>query len=336
MRRGESWAADVDFGADAIVGSDRYNALRLRWIDRWLRDDRNGIDNEPPVRMFVMGGGGGPKTRNRKLFHGGHWRAERGWPPAGVAERILFLRSPGELSPERPGSSEPSRTFVYDPAHPVPTISGNVVGFFELVPVAATVEDGYQSNVPWRVRMRSIVKMGPTHQREAPDIIGAQPPYPRLAHRNDVLVFQTPHLMEPIEVTGQAVIHLWVSSSAIDTDFTAKLVDVYPPNPDYPEGYHMNIVDSIIRVRLRESWEREVFMTPGDIVPVSITLPPTSNLFDVRHRLRVDVSSSNFPRFDLNPNTGEPSGRHTRQIPAVNTVYMDRDHPSHVILPVIA
>ncbi|MBX3071676.1 MAG: CocE/NonD family hydrolase [Thermomicrobiales bacterium] len=335
MRRGDSWAADVDFGEDAIVGNDRYNALRLQWFDRWLRDERNGVDDDPPVRMFVMGGGGGRKTRHGKLFHGGRWRTEQGWPLARAAEQVLFLRAAGELTSERPSAIESSRSFVYDPTHPVPTISGNVVGFFELVPVAETVEDGYQSNVPWRVRMRSIVKMGPTHQREAPDIIGARPPYPRLAHRNDVLVFQSPPLMEPVEVTGQAVVNLWVSSSAVDTDFTAKLVDVYPPMADYPEGYHMNIVDSIIRVRFRESWEREVFMEPGEVVQVQIALPPTSNLFDVGHRIRIDISSSNFPRFDLNPNTGEPSGRHTHMIPSTNTVYMDREHPSHVVLPVI-
>ncbi|MEA2526783.1 MAG: uncharacterized protein QOF73_4010 [Thermomicrobiales bacterium] len=335
MRRGESWAADVDFGPDAVVGNDRYNSLRLRWFDRWLRDIPNGVEDDPPVQMFVMGGGDGHRTKLGKLFHGGAWRTELAWPLARATERVLYLRAGGRLSPGAPGETEPSRTFTYDPAHPVPTISGNVVGFFELVPVADTVEDGYQPNVPWRVRMRSIVKMGPTHQREAPDIVGARPPYPRLAHRPDVLVFQTPPLNEPIEVTGQAIVNLWVSSSAVDTDFTAKLLDIYPPNEDYPEGYHMNIVDSIIRVRYRESWEREVFMTPGEVVPVQIVLPPTSNLFNVGHRLRIDLSSSNFPRFDLNPNTGEPSGRHTRMLAALNTVYLDRARPSHIVLPVV-
>jgi putative CocE/NonD family hydrolase len=136
-------------------------------------------------------------------------------------------------------------------------------------------------------------------------------------------------------VTGQAVVNFWVSSSAVDTDFTAKLLDVYPPNADYPEGYHLNSVDSIIRVRHRESWERETFMTPGEVYPVRIVLPSTSNRFAVGHRLRIDISGSNFPRFDLNPNTGEPSGRHTRTIPAVNTVHLDRARPSHVVLPAI-
>ena len=131
-------------------------------------------------------------------------------------------------------------------------------------------------------------------------------------------------------MTGRAVVHLRVSSSAVDTDFTAKLIDVYPPNEDYPEGYDMLINDSIIRCRFRDGFEREVFMEPGDVVEVTIELPPTSNLFDRGHRIRLDVSSSNFPRLDLNPNTGEPIGRHTHEVVAENTV-----HGGRVVLPVI-
>ena len=104
-------------------------------------------------------------------------------------------------------------------------------------------------------------------------------------------------------------VHLWVSSSALDTDFTAKLVDVHPANEDYPEGYDMLLNDSIIRCRYREGFDREVLLEPGVPVPVTITLPPTSNLFDTGHRIRVDISSSNWPRLDVNPNTGEPIGR---------------------------
>jgi uncharacterized protein len=335
MRRGDSWAADVDFGPEAVFGNERYNSLRLRWFDRWLRDMPNGVEDDPPIQLFVMGGGNGHRTKLGKLFHGGKWRAETSWPLARASEHVLFMRADGRLSTDPPRTGESSRSFTYEPNHPVPTISGNVVGFFELVPVAETVEDGYTADVPWRVRMRSIVKMGPTHQRETPEIIGARPPYPRLAHRADVLVFQTSPLTEPIEVTGHVIVNLWISSSAVDTDFTAKLLDVYPPNRDYPEGYHMNIVDSILRVRYRDSWYEESLMTSGKVYRVTITLPPTSNLFNVGHRIRIDVSSSNFPRFDLNPNTGEPSGRHTHMISALNTVHLAPEYPSHMILPVI-
>jgi putative CocE/NonD family hydrolase len=130
-------------------------------------------------------------------------------------------------------------------------------------------------------------------------------------------------------------VKLWISSSAPDTDFTAKLIDVYPASEAYPAGYHLNLVDSIIRCRYRESWEREKLMEPGEIYPVEIRLPPTSNLFQVRHRIRLDISSSNFPRFDVNPNTGEPMGRHTHAVPAHNALYLGRDHPSQVVLPII-
>lgn len=335
MRKDWSWSADVAFGPDALMGTPGYNALRLRWFDRWLLGVENGVEDDPPVQIFVMGGGDGRRTINGKMFHGGRWRTEKEWPLTRTVPTTLYLRSNGGLTAEQPDEEESPREYTYDPTHPVPTISANVTGFFELVAVSENIEPGYEQLVPWRARMRSIVNPGATHQREAPGIIGARPPYPLLAHRPDVLVFQTDPLEDPVEVTGSVVVNLWISSSAVDTDFTAKLIDVCPPNPDYPEGFHMNLVDSIIRTRYRESWEYETLMTPGEIYPVQIVLPPTSNLFNTGHRIRIDISSSNFPRFDLNPNTGEPMGRHTRVIPAQNMVHLDRSRPSHVVLPVI-
>jgi len=185
------------------------------------------------------------------------------------------------------------------------------------------------------LRLRNIMTPGPADQRESPEYFTAREPYPRLRDRPDVLVYETEPLKEDVEVTGRARINLWVSSSAVDTDFTAKLVDVYPPNEDYPDGYEMLINDSIIRTRFREGFDREVFLEPGEIVPVSILLPPTSNLFAKGHRIRLDVSSSNFPRLDRNPNTGEPTGRHTHMVKAEQAVYADPEHPSHVTLPVV-
>ena len=176
---------------------------------------------------------------------------------------------------------------------------------------------------------------GPLDQRETPETFGARAPYPRLSERPDVLVFQTPPLTEAVEVTGPITVHLYVSSSAPDTDFTAKLIDVHPPTATDPQGFDMNLCDSVIRCRFRESWYREVFMTPGEVVRVTITLPPTSNLFAPGHRIRVDIAGSNFPRLDINPNTGEPLGRHTHSVVATNCVHLDRHHPSHIVLPVI-
>jgi predicted acyl esterase len=335
MRQEITWAADVDFGTDGYMGLEHYNQLRLQWFDRWLLGIENGVENDAPVHIFVMGGGDGRTTLQGKMSHGGHWRTEQEWPIARTDMQQLYLHSDGSLSAELPTPDDPPRRYTFDPNTPVPTISANVTGFFELVPIPDVIEEGQRNTIPWRARMRSIVNPGATHQRSDETIVGAKPPYGLLAHRADVLVYQTEPLAQPVEVTGQVSVTLWISSSALDTDFTAKLVDVYPPNPDYPEGYQMNLVDSIIRCRYRDSWEVETLMEPGEIYPVTIVLPPTSNLFAAAHRIRVDISSSNFPRFDLNPNTGEPMGRHTGTQIARQTVYSDAAHPSHLHLPVI-
>jgi putative CocE/NonD family hydrolase len=97
----------------------------------------------------------------------------------------------------------------------------------------------------------------------------------------------------------------------------------------------MILVDSILRARYRDGFEQEKLMQPGEVYHIRIVMPPTSNLFKAGHRIRVDLSSSNFPRFDINPNTGEPMGRHTHQVVAHNTVYLDRARASHIVLPTI-
>jgi len=150
-----------------------------------------------------------------------------------------------------------------------------------------------------------------------------------------VLVFQSEPLAEDLEVTGEVAVKLWIASTAPDTDFTAKLIDVYPPNEDYPGGFDLNIGDGILRARFRDSLKSEKPMEPGTIYPITVKLYPTSNLFKKGHRIRVDISGSNFPRFDVNPNTGEPLGDNRRRQKATNTVYHDREHPSHIVLPVI-
>jgi uncharacterized protein len=335
MRQGASWAGDVDFGAESVWGLTRYNAELLRWFDRWLKDAPTGVETDPPVRIFVMGGGSGRKTAHGRLDHGGRWRDEREWPLARTCPTTYFLHSSGALSAEPPAADAAALSYSHDPDRPVPTIAANVTGFFEMVAVGEGIEPHMARFVPGRVRMRSIVTPGAADQRETPSILGARAPYFALATRPDVLVFQTEPLVEPVEVTGPITVHLWISSSAPDTDFTAKLVDVYPPSPDYPEGYAMNLVDSIIRTRYRNSWERPDMMCPGEMYEVRIALPPTSNLFARGHRMRLDIASSNFPRFDVNPNTGEPVGRHTHAVIAHNTVHVDAARPSRVILPVI-
>jgi hypothetical protein len=157
----------------------------------------------------------------------------------------------------------------------------------------------------------------------------------KLAERTDVLVFSTPPLECDLEVTGPVTVRLWVASDRPDTDFTAKLIDVHPPNEDYPNGFAMNLTEGILRCRYRDSWERPTPMAPGEIYAITIELFPTGNLFSRGHRLRLDIASSNFPHFDINPNSGEPEGVMEHPRLARNRVFVDAVHPSHILLPVI-
>jgi putative CocE/NonD family hydrolase len=172
-------------------------------------------------------------------------------------------------------------------------------------------------------------------QRPREDTHAAENRLP-LSERRDVLVFRTAPLEADMEVTGTVEAKLWVSSSAPDTDFTAKLIDEIPPNSDYPLGFDLNIGDSILRMRYREGIDHQAPpLKTGEVVPITITLYPTAIVFKKGHRIRVDVSSSNYPRFDVNPNTGDPLGDYRRMVPADNTVFHDAAHPSQVVLPVI-
>ena len=125
------------------------------------------------------------------------------------------------------------------------------------------------------------------------------------------------------------------SSNRLDTDFTAKLIDVYPPSADFPSGFEMNLTDGILRARYRNSPEKQELMEPGTIYQFTIKPFGTANVFKKGHRIRVDISSSNFPRFDVNPNTGEPLGLNRRTVTAENTIHHETTHPSYVVLPII-
>jgi putative CocE/NonD family hydrolase len=313
--RSVPYAGDVDFGPDAILDGNLAEdlwELRLRWFDHWLRGEANGVNREPAVRIFVMGGGSGRRNTAGRLDHGGRWREATDWPILGTRLLRLYLHGDRRLAPEEPEAGAAPIGYEYDPEYPVPTIGG-------------TITSG-----------RPIMEGGAYDQREAPEFFGSRTPYRPLSERPDVLAFLTEPLEEDVEVTGPIVVYLWISSDVTDTDFTAKLVDVYPPNEDYPDGYAMNLTDGILRVRYRDSWERPRLMTPGEVYRVRIDAFPTSNLFVRGHRIRLDVSSSNFPHFDLNFNTGEPEGRATHARVARNRVHMDRDRPSHLVLPVPA
>jgi putative CocE/NonD family hydrolase len=150
-----------------------------------------------------------------------------------------------------------------------------------------------------------------------------------------VVVFQTEPLPEDVTVAGPILVKLYASSTAVDTDFAAKLIDVYPLSKDYPSGYEMNITDGILRARYRNSPEKQEFMKSGEVYELVIEPFPTANVFKNGHRIRIDMSSSNFPRFDVNPNTGGHLGLERRKIKADQSTYHDSLRPSHVVLPII-
>lgn len=327
---GEPYAGDVWFGPDAMLD---FAAVHLQWFDRWLRGVDNGVEREAPVRIFVMGGGPGTRGPGGRLYHGGRWRDEQTWPLARTRFTPYYLYEDGGLRADPPSAPESSTTFAFDPSRPVPTVGGQSSSFADLLPPPARVARASAADAD--VRLSEIVSGGGFDQRETPSLFGCEPPFLPLASRPDVLVFQTQPLEEEMEVTGPVAVHLWVASSAIDTDVTAKLIDVYPRSEAYPDGYALNLTDSILRLRYRDGSPTPSFLTPGAVVRVTITLYPTSNLFAIGHRIRLDVSSSNFPRFDVNPNTGDPLGTERHRAIAENTIFHDAARPSHVVLPVI-
>ncbi|MBI4521731.1 MAG: CocE/NonD family hydrolase [Gemmatimonadetes bacterium] len=305
---GRSFAGSVDFGPEATLPGWP-GEFHLRWFDHYLKGKATGVENMPAIRLFVMGTGDGHKDRSGRLFHGGYWRDETAWPLTGTRFTKYYFHADASLRTAPPAEGAESTTFLYDPRRPVPTIGGSFSG---------------------------ALPSGAYDQREHEDFYGSTAPYLPLKTRSDVVVFQTEPLTQDVEVVGPIVVTLYASSSAVDTDFTAKLIDVYPPSEHFPTGFDMNLTDDIIRARYRNSPERQELMQPGRVYTFTITPFPTANVFKRGHRIRVDISSSNFPRFDVNPNTGEPLGRHRGTITANNTIYHGAAYPSHIELPIVA
>lgn len=308
-------SGEVDFGN---VSAFNLNDFRLRWFDRYLKDLDTGIDREEPVSIFTMGGGGGRRTLDGLMRHGGRWRHEVTWPPPGIDRRDLFLTPDGRLA-GRSDSSDGAISYVFDPKDPVPTVGGSIQ---DPRPMPG-------SSVGAPVLLRG----GPFDQRGRRDLAGCRDTLP-LSSRDDVLVFRTEPFSEPLELTGPIEVHLSVSTSAVDTDFTAKIIDEYPPNEDYPGGFAMNLCDGIRRLRYRGGRQVGELAVPGQIYDIVIGPLVTSNVFAVGHRLRVDVSSSNWPLYDVNSNTGVPEGMGRGSITAINTVHLGAERSSFVRLSV--
>jgi uncharacterized protein len=272
---------DVDFGPEHAVD---FRTLQLRWLDRWLRGTENGVDEDPPLRLFTLG------TNT--------WREASEWPLRETRWTQLYLRTGGRLTEANPGEAEQPDGYSYDPANPVPTLSPN----------------------PWDDR--------PLDHSE-------------LESRSDVLVYTTDLLSDDLKITGPIQAHLYASSSATDTDWTVRLLDVHP------DGRSISICDGILRARFRDppavrtgvpapgQLERPQLLEPDEIYRFTIEVGATSIVFQRGHRVRVHISSSNFPRFDRNLNNGGPTGQNTDIVVATNTIHHDAERPSHLELPVI-
>lgn len=310
-QRSVSHSGDVDFGPDAILDGNLapdYFALRLAYFDRYLRDAESEDFLSEPVSYFLMGGGSGGKLPNGRLDHGGAWKHATGWPVPEAKDQILYLGESG-LVPEIPRAGIVE--FVCDPFDPVPTIGG-----------------AFASGAP-------VMEAGAFDQRETEQVFAATKPGRALADRADVLALETAPLSQAIAVVGVPKLLVWISSSALDSDLAVRLIDVHPASQDYPDGYAMNLTHGILRLRFRNGFERAELMDPGMIYPISLEMFPTANLFAAGHRIRIEISGSNFPFFDVNPNTGAPSGEPSDPVVAVNSIHIGRDHPSRLILPVV-
>jgi len=288
-----------------------YLALETAWFDRWLKEDAT-VDLGAPVKFFLMGGGDGRRGEGGRLNHGGRWLTSDTWPPKNSMPTSFYFQA-GTLTPQVPTSDDASTSYRYDPDK---TVSSNGRCIIAYGPAAKLGFSG----------------MGPRDQIDLETLPGHTVPGQKIADRKDVVVFQTPPLEHDLAIAGNVMADLWVSSDAPDTDFFVKLLDVYPPSEDYPQGYALPISEGILRARFREGFEKPALMEQGKPYRLQIPLEPAANLFRAGHSLRIDVCSSNFPNFDINRNTGDPNDRAKRI--AVNTILHNRVHASAIVLPV--
>lgn len=278
---------DVWFGEAAGIPVVAYMA---DWFSYWFKRKPLTLVGPEAVRTFRMGGGDGSRTAQGRFNHSGEWRTSASWPPAAAKGVRYYLHAGGKLNTVAPKESGPPSSYDYDPRNPVPTIGGR-----------------YGGGATPRCAQDQVCK---------PGIPGCRDTKP-LTARADVVSFSTEPLTSPVEATGFIRASFRISSDAPDTDFTAKLVDVYP------NGYSLIIADGQIRARFRRSFEKPEPLQPGKIYKVTVDLGPASNLFAAGHRIRLDVSSSNFPNIEPN--------RHK----ARNSLYHDATRQSYLELPVI-
>jgi putative CocE/NonD family hydrolase len=279
----------MEFGPSSLID---IREEERRFFDWQLKGIAGGIADEQPVRIFVTGA-------NR-------WRYADEWPLENTRYVPHYLHSNGRaqsdpddggLSPDLPGDEPPDR-FEYDPQDPVPTRGGNL----SVQMMTQHAEDPLLA--------------GPVDQRS-------------IEARADVLVYTASVLAEDLTVIGPVQVVLYAESSALDTDFTARLTDVYP------DGRSLVLSEGILRGRYRKGLAATELLEPNAVDEFKIELCPVCHVFKAGHRLRLDISSSNFPRFSRNLNTGEDVATGTRMLTAKQTVLHTRQYPSHVVLPLV-
>jgi len=274
-------------------GALKENDSTARWLDCMLNGGDASQFQKAPIRVFVMGAN--------------CWRDESEWPPARAKFTKLYLDSrgransllgDGSLSRDIP-EGDSADQFVYDPENPVPTLGGN------------------HSVGPYNPGLYELALPGPYDQRP-------------VERRDDVLVFTSEELDEDVEVTGPVEVKLFAATSARDTDFVARLCDVYP------DGRSINITEGVIRARFRgREWGCPELVESGQVLEYAIELQPTSNVFKKGHRIRLDITSSNFPLWDRNLNTGNEPGTDTEMQAAEQTIHHGSEYASHVVLPIV-
>lgn len=266
----------LDFGDAAQLD---FKELALRWFDHWLKEDENGLMDEPAVRLFLMG-------ENR-------WLEFDRWPPEGLIYHPFYLRqgtgqtaeslNNGHLTLEAPSTAEQADTYTYDPHEPI-------IG----------------------------------HQRSA-----LTPEPDQREREGRMLTYTSQVLEEPVVVIGPVRAVLYAASSALDTDWVVRLCDVWP------DGRSIRICDGVVRARFRNSLAQEELLEPGKVYCYQIDMTATAQTFLPGHRIRIHVTSSDFPRYDRNLNTGGPFGVETTGQVANNTIFHDPERPSHVLLPLM-
>jgi putative CocE/NonD family hydrolase len=267
----------VEFGPTGQIDLFGYE---LRWFDYWLKNLDTGIMSEPPVRIFLMG-------KNE-------WKDEPDWPIPGTQMVKYYLNSEGHANSLygngtlslQPPASPTSDRYSYDPANPVPFITG------------ATFSQ-----------------------------LGGPDDYRPVERRDDVLVYTSEAFAKQQLICGPVRAHLYASSSATDTDFTVKFLDVWP------NGFAQRMSDGMVRARFRDGGDKMSLIEPGKIYAYDVDVWNTCQEFPEGHRMRIEVASSAFPKYDRNQNTGEPLGRTANIKIAQQTIYHDAEHSSYVTIP---